>query len=135
VGRDFADLVLNVLACMLDGLLGFFERFVWLFAGIFWSFVCWLACWNLFERLIACLQGVFKCNPTIYGAGGIPKTLKSVEINVSTAWLMTPLNLHPLQGLMTTSKPLFLFLFVLWGIFPSRRSLGRYAVGEIPLYF
>jgi hypothetical protein len=28
VGRDFADLVLNVLACMLDGLLGFFERFV-----------------------------------------------------------------------------------------------------------
>lgn len=28
VGGDFADLVLNVLACMLDGLLGFFERFV-----------------------------------------------------------------------------------------------------------
>jgi hypothetical protein len=27
-GSRLADLVLNVLACMLDGLLGFFERFV-----------------------------------------------------------------------------------------------------------
>jgi hypothetical protein len=49
VGGDFADLVLNVLACMLDGLLGFFDRLF-----------CWLACWNLSERLIACLQGFFK---------------------------------------------------------------------------
>jgi hypothetical protein len=49
VGRDFADLVLNVLACMLDGflgfssvlfdcLLGFFDRlFAGLLAGIFLS--------------------------------------------------------------------------------------------------
>ncbi|CAK9209752.1 unnamed protein product [Sphagnum troendelagicum] len=38
VGRDFADLVLTVLACMLDGLLGFFDRLlVGLLAGIFLS--------------------------------------------------------------------------------------------------
>ncbi len=32
-------------------------------------------------------------------------------------------------------KPLFLFLFVFWGISLSTRPLGSYAVGEIALYF
>jgi hypothetical protein len=73
--------------------------------------------------LIACLQGFFKWNPTIYGAGGIPKTLKSVEISVGTAWLMTPLNLDLLQGLMTTSKP---FLFI------SLRTLRGLPQQKIP---
>ncbi len=38
-------------------------------------------------------------------------------------------------GVQILYKHLFLFLFVFLGISPSRRSLGSYAVGEIPLYF
>jgi len=45
---------------------------------------------------------------------------------------------HPKDQLLTTwvkymEKPLFLFLFVFWGISSSRRSLASYAVGEILL--